>query len=570
MNLLKRRLKLFKKLNYIIINSGDTSLIFVIIILIFKSFFETLGIGLLYPFLQIALSPSKISDSYLIELFLKKRIIQSMDDFILYMGIFLVLFFLFGTMFSVYAKTKSTNFIWKLNSEIIKLSFNKKINEDLKSFKITNSNKSTHDVINEVHVFINGFLFNFIDLVPRIFLLIFFSTYLLIVNPYVTTLSISFLSIFYGFLLFFFRKKINKMSLERYSNQNVLLDYVNNSLRAIKDIKVNKFENYFVEKIHKPASIYSEISKNITVFTSIPKFIIEAVVLSIIVLFVIFRLDKENFVQSLPMLSVFSLSFIKLLPIVQGMFTNLTRMRFNLKSLSVIEKNIMIIKKQNAALSKNKFFSRDFESIELRNISYSYNKKMILQNQSLSINKGDFIIVYGESGSGKSTLAEILLGFLKINNGEIFFNRIKQKNYNSLSDLLKIGYVSQDIVIFEGNLFENITMTPNSNISNENNALNELVKFCFLEDIIDSLKGNNGLISEGGKNLSAGQKQRIIIARALHRKPEFLILDEATSALNSGLEEKIIKNILKMNITVLMITHNESLKKYSNNIVYLK
>ena len=196
-------------------------------------------------------------------------------------------------------------------------------------------------------------------------------------------------------------------------------------------------------------------------------------------------------------------------------------------------------------------------------------KKKVFKNISFKIENGDFWLLYGESGSGKTTLTEIMLGFMIPNSGKILINNKLDKSNSLLSKKLNVGYVSQDIILFEGNFIENIILKSNYELLKIKEKINFLVDFFSMNDIIESIGGIEGFISESGKNLSAGQRQRIILARALFRNPELLILDEATSALNSKLEENIINKLIKSKITIFMITHNESLKKLTDKIVIL-
>ena len=389
----------------------------------------------------------------------------------------------------------------------------------------------------------------------------------MIINPIVTFFAFIFLALFYGLILKFLKRKIDQMSTKRYSYQTSLFDYVNSSIRALKDIKINAFEEYFVDKVKQPAQQYSILNRDISVYAALPKFFIETVVLITMVIYVLFSFNKTSLVDEIPMLSVLTLSLVKLMPITQAMFTNITRIRFNFKSLNVIENNLLEVMKRDATNSQAHYDS--FEQLCFKNVDFSYSDKMVLSDQNLTINKQDFWLLYGESGSGKTTLTELMLGFLEPSKGSIILNGTEKKDHQLLSKRFKVGYVSQDIILFEGDLIENITLKSSESNPKIIDKVNELIKFCALEDVVDSIGGLNGFISEGGKNLSAGQKQRIIIARALYKVPDILILDEATSALNAHLEAKIIEGLLDKQITIFMITHNENLKKYSENIINL-
>ena len=562
---IKIRLQLIKKLYFIINKAGDFNLSLIIFLLVLKSFFETIGIGLIYPFIDIIINDSLIETNYFYQFLSEVSIINSKSEFLFLLGLILILFIIFSMIISLYAKFKSESFLWKTNSDIIKISYKKYIFENLLVYKKSNANKITHDVINEVHIFINGFLLNFIDFIPRVFLLIFFVSYLLLINPLVTILSLFLLIVFYGSLLAILKTKINKMSKLRYLYQNNLFDFVNSSIRAFKDIKVNSFEKYFISKIEHPAKHYSDLNKGISIYSSIPKIFIETFILVILVIYVLYNFN-DDIVKQIPMLSILTLAVIKLLPIIQGMFTNITRMRFNFNSINIIEKNI---NDSNKIIEKYKIKKQFFRSIELIGIGFNYDKKKVFKNISFKIENGDFWLLYGESGSGKTTLTEIMLGFMIPNSGKILINNKLDKSNSLLSKKLNVGYVSQDIILFEGNFIENIILKSNYELLKIKEKINFLVDFFSMNDIIESIGGIEGFISESGKNLSAGQRQRIILARALFRNPELLILDEATSALNSKLEENIINKLIKSKITIFMITHNESLKNLTDKIVIL-
>tara|TARA_B110000238_G_scaffold41256_1_gene43998 strand:- start:948 stop:2660 length:1713 start_codon:yes stop_codon:yes gene_type:complete len=570
LNKIKQLYNLFKRLNFIFKNSQTTGTFkfkAVITLLIFKSIFETIGIGLIYPFIDLTLNKSQIEQNSFYKFASDFNNSIQTYDFLLIYGFTLIFFFCLSTFISVIAKVKADDFIWKTNTNIIKISFKKHINDSLEVHKKSNSNKITHDVINEVHVFINGFLVNFIDLIPKIFLLIFMVSFLIIVNTVVTLVSLIILLIFYLGLLRALRRKVHMMSKQRYLHQNNLLDYVNSSIKAIKDIKINSFESYFIEKISIPAHKHSMLNKGVSIYTSLPKFFIESFILIILVVYVLFNFNKNSIVEQIPMISILSLSLIKLLPIIQGMFTNLTRIRFNFNSLNVIENNL---KKSMQKTTKNDFKMEKFHSLEFKDVSFAYESKFIFKNQNFKFNQSDFWLLYGDSGSGKTTFTEIMLGFLTPNSGEIQLNNKLWLNEELLSKSINLGYVSQDIILFEGNLVENITLKDKNDDSITLQKINELIDLCSLEDVIYSIGGIHGFISEGGKNLSAGQKQRIIIARALFKDPELLILDEATSALNSKLELKILKKLINSNTSIFMITHNENLKVQTDNILVLK
>ena len=186
-----------------------------------------------------------------------------------------------------------------------------------------------------------------------------------------------------------------------------------------------------------------------------------------------------------------------------------------------------------------------------------------------------YVALVGKSGSGKSTLADLITLILKPQKGDILIDGINSSNldFNSWRD--KIGYVSQETIIFDETIAQNIAQCD-SILLEKNNIKNRIKSAAIAANIDDFIKslpnGYNTIVGERGVRLSGGQKQRIFIARELFRKPKILILDEATSALDSESEIKIQKSIdrLKGKITIIVIAHRLSTIKNVDRIVMLE
>lgn len=211
--------------------------------------------------------------------------------------------------------------------------------------------------------------------------------------------------------------------------------------------------------------------------------------------------------------------------------------------------------------------------IKISNSSFSYDKvKQILDNVNIDIPKNKTIAFVGESGSGKTTLANILVGLLKPDSGQLLVDGDVLNQYNLNSFRNRIGYISQEAVVFNDNIYNNITFwaerTP------ENLArFNKAVELASLTAFIDSLPDKeNTMLGDHGTLVSGGQKQRISIARELYKDADILILDEATSALDSETERVIQDNIEKLHgtYTMIIIAHRLSTIKNADTIYLLE
>ncbi|AEL24488.1 MAG: ABC transporter ATP-binding protein [Cytophagales bacterium] len=212
------------------------------------------------------------------------------------------------------------------------------------------------------------------------------------------------------------------------------------------------------------------------------------------------------------------------------------------------------------------------ESIELIDAKFSYGQQPLLKNINLEITKNKTIALVGPSGSGKTTLINIITGLLPIEKGSFRINGIEQSELNMNEYQSKIGYITQEPVIFNDTLFNNVTTwaekTP-ENLIKFKNALKKASLLTFLEGLAekeDAPLGNAGIL------ISGGQKQRIAIARELYKEVDLLVLDEATSALDSETEKEIQEYFdqLRGEYTIIVIAHRLSTIKNSDIIYLLK
>lgn len=220
---------------------------------------------------------------------------------------------------------------------------------------------------------------------------------------------------------------------------------------------------------------------------------------------------------------------------------------------------------------KNKGEEIFFDKLEIQNLAFRFpGRKRILENVNITIKKGELISIVGESGSGKSTLAYILQKFYKPETGNIIFNKntdIKDINTNSWRDIISV--VPQDIHIFNGNVIDNICLDNSQ--KEANNVLIFLKEYGFAKYIDALPQGVLTLLGEEGINLSGGQKQIIALARALYKKPQFLILDEATAAMDRETEKFTthILSKLKQEIAVFYISHRIHVLKNISDRIYI-
>jgi ATP-binding cassette, subfamily B, bacterial MsbA len=209
-------------------------------------------------------------------------------------------------------------------------------------------------------------------------------------------------------------------------------------------------------------------------------------------------------------------------------------------------------------------------SIEFKNVNFAYNDVIILKNINLTVEKGKTVALVGSSGAGKSTLADLVPRFHDVSSGELLIDGVNIKNYNLESVRNQISIVTQEPILFNETIANNIklgvqdaTEAKVEEASKVANAYNFIVK---------KVDGFNNNIGDRGTKLSGGERQRVTIARAILKNAPILILDEATSSLDTESERLVQDAINKMmeNRTTLVIAHRLSTIRHADEIIVLQ
>ena len=255
---------------------------------------------------------------------------------------------------------------------------------------------------------------------------------------------------------------------------------------------------------------------------------------------------------------------------VMGAFSTMAGLGLNVAQMKpILDMAEPILNEVPEAAEDKEVLSRISGNIEMSHVSFRYEDNMpyVIDDLSLSIKAGDYVAIVGKTGCGKSTLIRLLLGFENPEKGAIYYDKKDLRKIDLVSLRKKIGTVTQNGDLFTGDIYSNISIcAPGLSMEDAWKAA-EIAGMA--EDIKAMPMGMYTMITEGARDISGGQKQRLMIARAIAPKPRVLIFDEATSALDNKTQKQVSEALDKLNCTRIVIAHRLSTIRHCNRILIL-
>ncbi|EAI4579877.1 ABC-type lipopolysaccharide transporter PglK [Campylobacter coli] len=544
---------MLKKLFFILSKEDKNFLFFLLVFSIFVSFIETFAISLVMPFITLASDFSYFDrNKYLISL--KEYLNIPVFEIIVYFGVGLIVFYVFRALLNAYYFHLLARFSKGRYHAIAYKVFSKFLNINYEKFTQKNQSEILKSITGEVYN-LSTMISSFLLLMSEIFVVLLLYTLMLLVN-YKITLFLSLFMIINAFILIKVLSPIvKKAGLKREEAMKIFFEILNTNLNNFKFIKLKTKEDGVLSLFKAQSEAFSKANITNESVAAVPRIYLEGIGFCVLVFIVVFLvLKNESDISGiLSTISIFVLALYRLMPSANRIITSYHDLLYYHSSLDIIYQNL---RQEEENLGEEKLSFN--QELKIYNLSFGYEgKKYLFKNLNLNIKKGEKIAFIGESGCGKSTLVDLIIGLLKPKEGQILIDEQELNANNTKNYRQKIGYIPQNIYLFNDSIAKNISFGD----AVDEEKLNRVIKQANLEHFIKNLsQGVQTKVGDGGSNLSGGQKQRIAIARALYLEPEILVLDEATSALDTESEAKIMDEIYKISKdkTMIIIAHRLS------------
>lgn len=436
------------------------------------------------------------------------------------------------------------------------------------------SEKRKGDMISRITADVNeiqtSFLSVLVVLVREPLTIIFTLIAMLIISVKLSVFVLIFLPIS-GFLISYIGKSLKKRSHRAQAENGFFLSVVEETLSSLKIIKgfnaEEKFNKNFRASTNRLKNILNKLNHRQNLAGPTSEF------LGILVIVVILWFGGnmvliEETLEPVTFIGFMGLTYIILTPIKQ-----ISKASYSIKKGNASAERILSVLRTRSsitdlpqAMNKKEFISE----IEIKNVSFRYEKEKVLKNFSMKLKKGETVALVGQSGSGKSTIANLVTRFYDVNEGEIKIDgvNIKEITKKSLRNLM--GLVTQDSILFNDTIKNNVSLGKENATDDEIIAALKIANaWEFVNELPLKLETN---IGDSGNKLSGGQRQRLSIARAVLKNPPIMILDEATSALDTESErlvQKALENMMK-NRTSIVIAHRLSTIQNADNIIVMQ
>jgi len=529
--------------------------------------FEILGLASIYPIVSIILDYQKIeilkkfTSNYEILNFLKD---YTQKDLVFLSLISLILFFLFKNIVVIIINYFKGKIFFGLIASISSTMFYGYVQQDINFSMKTNSAFITRNIIDQPNLYVHHVLQGIYNVIFETLFIIL--TLIIFVTANKTIGLFIICGALISFLIFYYSNKYKIRGYGSSLNDRVgeRLKVTREAIEGIKDItlynKKNYFKRIFLDHTYRIVGLQSILS----IREQLPRYILEFfAVLCITVIIIFFLKTGASGQEIIPLISLIAIGLLRVIPSLTKILSSIQR----IKSCSAILNNLRleITKFNKIKENKNTKFEYD-KKIEIKDIKFYYDEKLILDNISFNFDCNTIFGIKGMSGSGKTTLINLIIGFLNpfsgsiLANGKNIFENVKVWQNH-------ISYVTQKIFLSDDSLKSNITFQSNEDLI-DYQKLDKVIEISQLNELKNDDLNSNKKIGESGKRISAGQAQRIGLARALYKDPKILILDEATSALDKEIKKKIFRDLVKLKekgMTIIIISHDPSLLKYCNS-----
>lgn len=561
---MKKVKKLVQQMRYIFDRRQKVQLIFLLLVVIFTTFVELIGVTALMPIIEVMMNPESVQTTSYLNFIYQLFGFQSPVSFLIFLSAALIIIYWVKNILIALSYNLQYKFTFSNQKKIAYKMLECYLSQPYYFHLSNNSAELIRSINTDIVMMFQGIL-SMLQFLAEILVCLVLGGYLLYKDPQITLTIVGFLLIFVVFFIKRFKSYLSYIGEEDRKYAEGIVKWLQQSFGGLKETKIMHREQFFLDKFGGEYNQWADLEKNYRNLQMLPKPIMETLCITAMMLAIIFKLLSGTEITSfLTTISAFAVAAFRLLPSFNRITGYVSVIIFNYPAFEAAYNDLKKIEEVSGTgydtlIDKENILSLN-NCIHIKNLSYKYpsGEGFVLRNVNVEIPKNKSIALIGPSGAGKTTLADLILGALEPTEGYIYIDETNA--FEHLAAWQKnVGYIPQSIYLMDDTIRNNIIYGAEETADDE--RLMRAVEEAQLKEFIASL--SNGLdteIGERGVRLSGGQRQRIGIARALYSNPQVLVLDEATSALDNDTEKAVMEAIdsLAGMKTLIIIAHRLS------------
>lgn len=526
--------------------------------------FEVMGLASVMPLLALVGDPGIIQENRWVHMAYAMLGAESDKQFIMYCGIFSLGMLLVSNIVRFAVTWAMLRFTHMTNYTLSKRMFRMYILQPYRFFFDHNSSDIIKNVLGEVASVCCYVLQNAMIILSRCAIVIAIMIFMIFVNPLVSLAVFVCFGGSYVLAYVLTRRVMERVSKKRLEATERRFRIAGETFRSIKEVKAANSELFFYDKFAEASESFARQCTVNEVVAMSPRYCLEVVAYgAMVVLVMVFFMSGWNIGHILPLLGVYALGGMKMMPALQQVFAGMTNIRFYLPALNLLHSDFMRYGTDEAEQEAHAGKIAFEREIRFEEVSFAYSQEagLVLNGLNMTISRNSMVGIVGTTGAGKTTAIDMLLGLLPPDSGRLLVDGVPVHAGNMRAWRRHIGYVPQIINLLDDSVRMNIALGVPAAEVDEARLVSAARAASIHEHVMQNMPdGYDTVVGEQGVCLSGGQRQRIGIARALYHGADVLVLDEATSALDADTERRVMESIagLAGEMTIVIIAHRLS------------
>lgn len=544
---------------------------------VLMAFGEVAGVASIGPFMALVGDMSLLEGEGILAQLYQITGFEDPADFLLWVGISVLILLTTSAAISMATTWRLALYANQVGAELSTRLYKYYMSQSWLFHASGSSSQLTNKLAQECGRVTNQIINPLMQLNARVVMAVVMVTAIFIFNPLVALVGVTLFVSVYVVLYRTVRRALAKNGRVVTDMSRQRFKLMNEGFGGIKDTMLLGRQGYFNQRYEATSRAFGRAQGTNQGMTQVPRFAMELLAFSAVIFLVLYLLaaHEGDLGTILPMLSIYALAGLKLLPAFQNIYTGFSQVKANLPAFESVKEDLKASQHQTFD-PQSGHTNRLTPKLEvgLDNVVFRYPNKAeaALNGLSLTVPVNHVVGLVGASGAGKSTVIDILLGLIEPEQGKLTIDGEPLQSSKKRAWQNSLGFVPQSIFLADASIRENIAFgIPEESINDD--KVERAARMAHLEDLLGRLPdGLETRVGERGVQLSGGQRQRIGIARALYDDANILILDEATSALD-GITERLVMDAIhdfSRKKTIIMIAHRLATVKKCDCIYFME